>query len=523
MQVFLSVLTWTLPVLLGAVIGYITNAIAIKMLFRPLSEKKFLGIRIPFTPGIIPKQRYQLADNIGQMVSEELITEEALKSQFSREGAIERFKTEISSLTEKLFTSHITIKNKENAVSILKLIQDLLSDLLYSFFNSKTFIYAVRDFTSQTTDYLLSLKIQTLMDKVKWGNFVRTELEELLNSRTVHDFIVDRVFKYITSAREKGKSLSEFISPNLAHSVSVLFRSFLPGLIDSLFIWLRTDTMHHELEYRGRFLLRDILDKLNILQKFLITAGQFDKSIDDRMPEIIDDVLSHFEHILHEEKTKKGIVESLEKGLIKWGKKPLSDILTMEDEKILLTLNNLYNSVVNALKENNLSDNLVKNIKGWMNSHRKYTLKNIFVKILHIDENRLNDFLSNTILGIITKRSTIDKILNRIVNFTHNYFLEENSITVSSLFKISSEKKERIDSFLANKTYLFIAGNIPEIIEALNVKTLVVEKINALNVEEVEKLLLQVIAKHLKWINIFGAILGGIIGMTQVIIRLLGI
>ena len=83
MQVFLSVLPWILPVVLGAVIGYITNAIAIKMLFRPLSEKRFLGIRIPFTPGIIPKQRYQLSDNIGEMVSNELITEEALNYPYS--------------------------------------------------------------------------------------------------------------------------------------------------------------------------------------------------------------------------------------------------------------------------------------------------------------------------------------------------------------------------------------------------------------------------------------------------------
>ena len=41
--------------LLGGVIGYITNDIAIRMLFRPHKAKYVMGVHIPFTPGIIPK------------------------------------------------------------------------------------------------------------------------------------------------------------------------------------------------------------------------------------------------------------------------------------------------------------------------------------------------------------------------------------------------------------------------------------------------------------------------------------
>ncbi len=91
-QTFLHILPWALPVILGAAIGYITNAIAIRMLFRPLEEKRIFGIRIPFTPGIIPKQRYQLSGNIGVMVAEQLITEDAIKDQLLRDEFSEGFK-----------------------------------------------------------------------------------------------------------------------------------------------------------------------------------------------------------------------------------------------------------------------------------------------------------------------------------------------------------------------------------------------------------------------------------------------
>ncbi|MDR0302848.1 MAG: DUF445 family protein, partial [Treponema sp.] len=49
------------PPIAGAIIGFVTNVVAIRMLFRPLKEIRFLGARLPFTPGILPKQRQKLA------------------------------------------------------------------------------------------------------------------------------------------------------------------------------------------------------------------------------------------------------------------------------------------------------------------------------------------------------------------------------------------------------------------------------------------------------------------------------
>ena len=65
--------------LVGAVIGYITNDIAIRMLFRPHQHKYFMGIHIPFTPGIIPKEKSRIATSIGKAVSENLMNREVLE------------------------------------------------------------------------------------------------------------------------------------------------------------------------------------------------------------------------------------------------------------------------------------------------------------------------------------------------------------------------------------------------------------------------------------------------------------
>ena len=60
--------------IVGAVIGYFTNYIAVKMLFFPKKEIRLFGKRLPFTPGAIPKGKERLAGAIGNVVATKLVT-----------------------------------------------------------------------------------------------------------------------------------------------------------------------------------------------------------------------------------------------------------------------------------------------------------------------------------------------------------------------------------------------------------------------------------------------------------------
>jgi uncharacterized membrane protein YheB (UPF0754 family) len=79
-----TVVFWLIPPAAGAIIGYVTNAVAIKMLFRPLKELRFFGKRFPFTPGILPRERRKLAESIGGMVERELLTSEVLRERLAK-------------------------------------------------------------------------------------------------------------------------------------------------------------------------------------------------------------------------------------------------------------------------------------------------------------------------------------------------------------------------------------------------------------------------------------------------------
>lgn len=112
--------------LLGGVIGYITNDIAIRMLFRPHTAKYILGVHIPFTPGIIPKEKGRIAEAIGGVISENLMNKEVLEKYLLSEdmigkvrSAVEEFITtqQRNNETVSQFLGHYLSKEEIDTIS----------------------------------------------------------------------------------------------------------------------------------------------------------------------------------------------------------------------------------------------------------------------------------------------------------------------------------------------------------------------------------------------------------------------
>ena len=86
-----------LTLLISACIGYGTNYIAVKMLFRPLKPIYIKGKQLPFTPGIIPKGKPRLAKALGEAVSTTLLTKKDIHSALVNDTTKKKVADEICS------------------------------------------------------------------------------------------------------------------------------------------------------------------------------------------------------------------------------------------------------------------------------------------------------------------------------------------------------------------------------------------------------------------------------------------
>ena len=181
MKVVLIILGMTL---IGALIGGVTNMIAIKMLFHPFKAYYIFGKRIPFTPGLVPKRREEIASKIGQVVEEHLLTESLIREKITSEA----MHTSIYNTVQQQITAL-----QSDKVTLQSLVQDFHIDLHEK---SETWIkYFLNERLNKKYLEIENEQIETLVPQ----NLMHTIDEKVLQ---IDEVILKRARYYISS--DKG-------------------------------------------------------------------------------------------------------------------------------------------------------------------------------------------------------------------------------------------------------------------------------------------------------------------------------
>lgn len=159
--------------LIGALIGWITNLIAIRLLFRP-----FYPVKIPLLnysiQGLIPKRRDEIAKSIGNVIEQELLSLEEIVDKVVGEQNISQIKT--------------AIKNKINEI-----IKDKLPSLIPSLFKNMIYSY-VDELIEKDGEVLINDLIRKGIDKASKDISISEIVEEKINS-----FGIERIEEIIVS------------------------------------------------------------------------------------------------------------------------------------------------------------------------------------------------------------------------------------------------------------------------------------------------------------------------------------
>ena len=198
MQAFLVIL---FMVVVGAVIGGVTNVIAIRMLFHPFKPYYIFKMRIPFTPGLIPKRREEIATKIGQVIEEHLITESVIHQKLNEPNTREAINDLVIKQLSKLKSDDATIRKFANQFEFD--LDDLINNKL-----DKTIINKLNNYyydkQATSINEILPAEVITMVDEKldQAGDLIRERARNNLSSdkgaRDIYDML-DTFFA------EKGK------------------------------------------------------------------------------------------------------------------------------------------------------------------------------------------------------------------------------------------------------------------------------------------------------------------------------
>ena len=142
---------------IGGLIGYITNIIAIKLIFRPI-----VPIKIPIINkeiiGLIPKRKSEIANNIGEIVAQEFIS------------------------IDEILDKAITEKDKQNILEYIKIKIKLIIDDKMGFIPGG-FKNIVQSFISDAIEEEIKLSIDELEEEIKININKRINIQEIIETK----------------------------------------------------------------------------------------------------------------------------------------------------------------------------------------------------------------------------------------------------------------------------------------------------------------------------------------------------
>lgn len=195
MEIF-DIIRLLAPVALGGIIGGFTNYIAIKMMFRPYTEKRIFGFTIPFTPGIIPKRQNDLAKAIGRVVSDNLVDADGISKMLLSDETIGK----LESKTDEIIRS---LQTNENS--------------LRSFFSNYAGEERVENLIKRVNDNLVK-KIDGIVSDEKIGQTIATSAMSALNER------IGDGFMGLLAKNALADSIKDKITPKLANLINDVMR-----------------------------------------------------------------------------------------------------------------------------------------------------------------------------------------------------------------------------------------------------------------------------------------------------------
>jgi uncharacterized membrane protein YheB (UPF0754 family) len=229
--------------LVGALIGYITNFIAIKMLFRPLKPKYIRGLKIPFTPGIIPREKARLAKSIGTAVGEKLLTDEII----------------IDTLTSPHFQ---------------KKIEEFVNQKIAEFENDNKTIGDI------SQDLLDAGDVEKIL------SYVRNNAVDFLHQKITSPEVVEKLTLYISGSLEK------YMETQLNHPLIKMALSFNKNIVDSIKDVI-TDKIK-ELVFSNSHTIIELLVEDEMDKILNVEINQISRQLEDKLPQIKNAAINAF-------------------------------------------------------------------------------------------------------------------------------------------------------------------------------------------------------------------------------------
>lgn len=516
------------PPLIGAFIGYLTNRVAIRMLFRPLKPWYLFTLRIPMTPGVIPSKRHDLALNIGEMVGEHLLTStevgKALKKKKFQDhlyglikgrigGILERDLGPLSALIPKRFTSYYDIGAKTIAYNI--------KTSLHSYMDSDEFEDTVRGSIESSFQQFIEHDIDSVIDREGRGEsyiILDQSIRKMIASPAMDQWVEDFVYQKVNRVLKKEKSLDDLLPGAFKDLLIQTVESQTPELLKKFADIFKDPDIQKKIIGGVKIGVENFISSLGPMSsmvKNFVSMETIEQKVTEYFKEKEDDISAWLQNEDVQQKISASTLDRLQNILN-------TPIVNFVNGNKSLNINTFTNTMSQQLLAFLREESSVKTISQMVQDNIEVYIKGGSTNIRTVIQDmfgvesvtKSGKWLSAEGLSLLRTdktRKTVDFMVDSLLTS----LLQKPIGRLSDI--LPKDVREGFYGSIQKIASAMLATEVPGLVHSLDIRTIVTEKVDSLDLLRLEALLLSIMEEQFKYINLFGALLGFVIGCCNIL------
>ncbi len=505
-----------LSVLGGAIIGYITNWVAIRMLFRPLQEKRLWGMRLPFTPGVIPRGKGRLARAIGEAVGGMLLTEKKVVQHLLQPEVEEQMRGflagSMTEVREREVRVGEVLGGPAGESSFLPEFTELLSGLTAKFARGESARRVVSQLANEAADYLLDQTVLAMVDAGGQGGIAGT-LERLpavlLQKPVVQQELQRRLAGQIENFLNSPQTIGYYLPEAVHEGIHQFIDAQAPRIIEAIEQFINSPLARQAIKDRIEGFFESSAVKRFINGIFQLMGNSADTLVQRLAAEITKffadtknrEEFVHRLHGLAEEALGKSITD-IAAGLGEDGKREKAAEIAAWG--------------IDKLCEPAAVELLVGTIREILANNCSLTWREMLNQV-NQDASVQVSFLVEGLVAGLWKRDTPAQHADALVRREAAAAWE---LPLSRLLDYLPEGFVSEPEGLATRLYrYFVQRGLPRLLRFIDIRSMVRARVEELDELQVEEMLLSIMRKELVAITWLGALLGALLGVFTVLMQ----
>ena len=500
--------------------GYGAAWLAVRMLFRPHNPVKIFGLTI-FPQGIIPRQRHHLAQAIGNAVGNELVSQETITDALFKTGFLRgKVETLVAAYAQDLVNRDfgslletLPVGMRSTVAEAIENLETRIGAYVIETLKSEQTAVAVREFVDRQGDKILAKRVSETLDENTFTEalqFVETRVRGILRERALEQRISDFVDSRVDELAVSNTALGAMFTTEFVNFFRERLLSQVQPIVHQIALIATSNRTREQIGALIKTEIGDYYGQLPFYQKFFVSREKLYKEVDDlintALPKKVEDTLRGEAFALEAENFLNTTIET-------WLAHPLNELIgQIAPEK----LENLKTQITGALVQFAQSDDMQRSVSAYLadtlHKIRPHSWRAIAERIHPEAATRLKKAATSSLLQILQRDETAET-LNQIMS------QQIERLLVLPIGKISDHVSpatvKNVGDAITNRIIDAAQERLPIAIKEFNIANLVREKVDNYPLTKLEALVLGVAGQHLRKIEMFGLVIGFLLGIAQ--------